>query len=164
MTRLADTHPQVYQHMTEGGFSVQLGIANPFGRIPVDQTIEETANRDTQTAGGTKGFSLKPGAVSRYYITAEYRSSCLKQLREISRSSNKTGRLGHSDLSKARISKDEESVQLLVDLMSETWTNPFSSDPSELISISTGASAPPEISVDLLAAQDKGHAASVQFL
>ena len=48
--------------------------------------------------------------------------------------------------------------------MSETWTNPFSSDPSELVSISTGASAPPEISVDLLAAQDKGHAASVQFL
>ena len=102
--------------------------------------------------------------MSRYYITAEYRSSCLKQLREISRSSNKTGRLGHSDLSKARISKDEESVQLLVDLMSETWTNPFSSDPFELISISTGASAPPEISVDLLAAQDKCHAASVQFL
>ena len=51
MTRLADTHPQVYQHMTEGGLSVQLGIANPFGRIPVDQTIEETANRDTQTKG-----------------------------------------------------------------------------------------------------------------
>ena len=48
--------------------------------------------------------------------------------------------------------------------MSETWTNPFSSDPSKLINISTGSSAPPEISVYLLAAHDKGHADSVQLL
>ena len=44
---------------------------NPFGKIPIDQTKEETANRDTQTPGGTKGFSLKPEAVSRYYNTAK---------------------------------------------------------------------------------------------
>ena len=40
-----------------GGMSVQLGTTNTFGRIPIDQTIEETANKDTQTAGGTEGFS-----------------------------------------------------------------------------------------------------------
>ena len=54
-----------------GCFSVQLGDSNPFGRIPIDQTIEETVNKDTQTPGGTKGFSLKPGAVAKYYMNTE---------------------------------------------------------------------------------------------
>lgn len=62
----------------EGRFSVQLGSANPFGHIPVDQAIEETVNKDTQTAGGTKGFSLKSGVVTRYYLTAEYRRMYLR--------------------------------------------------------------------------------------
>ena len=47
---------------------VQLGPKNPFGRIPLDQAVEETVNKDTQTAGGTKGFILKPVAVSCYLI------------------------------------------------------------------------------------------------
>ena len=62
MTRLSDTHPQVYKHMLEGGFSVQLGEHSNFGRIPVDQTIEETINKDTQTAGNVVVF------ISRFYI------------------------------------------------------------------------------------------------
>lgn len=71
MTQLPVDHPDVHEHFSRGGFSVQIGCRNPFGRIPVDQTTEETVNKDTQTAGGPKGFSLKPGAVSKYYLTAE---------------------------------------------------------------------------------------------
>lgn len=56
-----------------------MGRQNPFGRIPVDQTIEETVNKETQTPGGTKGFSLKPAALNRYYLIAAYRSTCLKK-------------------------------------------------------------------------------------
>ena len=52
-------------------FSVQLSSSSPFGRTPVDQATEVTLNKDTQTAGGTSGFSLKPAAVQRYYITSE---------------------------------------------------------------------------------------------
>lgn len=37
-------------HFIEGVFSVQLGRNNPFGKIPIDQTIEETVNKDTKTA------------------------------------------------------------------------------------------------------------------
>lgn len=74
MSRLPIYHPEVYQLFMQGGFSVQLGGENPFGRIPVDQTIEETVNRDTQTAGGTKGYSLKWASVDRYNLSSEYRS------------------------------------------------------------------------------------------
>ena len=68
MSQLPTEHPDVHAHFMEGGFSVQICSQNPFGRIPVDQTIEETVNKDTKTsvpqAGGTKGFSLKSGAVA----------------------------------------------------------------------------------------------------
>ena len=33
-------HPEVYEHMKNGGMSVQLGMANTFGCTLVDQAIE----------------------------------------------------------------------------------------------------------------------------
>ena len=53
--------------MMEGGFSVQRSSSNPFGRASVDQTLEETVNKDMQTVGGTKGFSLKSSTLTKYY-------------------------------------------------------------------------------------------------
>ena len=67
----------MHDHYTHGGFSVQPGFLNAFWKIPIDQTIEETVNKDTQTPGGMKGFSLKAGSISKFYLTAEYRSSSL---------------------------------------------------------------------------------------
>ena len=51
MTRLSEDHPDVHEQLCNGGFSVEVDKLNPFGRIPVDLTIEETVNKDTQTAG-----------------------------------------------------------------------------------------------------------------
>ena len=84
---------------------MQLGSQNPFGRIPVDQAVEETVNRDTQTPGGTKVFSLKPNAVHRYYQTAEYRSSYLRQLRETLGLGRR--QFTHPDLRQSRVRRDE---------------------------------------------------------
>lgn len=56
MSRLQEDHSDIYDYFMTGGFAVQLGDRNPFGRIPVDQAIEETVNKDTQTAGGTKVY------------------------------------------------------------------------------------------------------------
>ena len=67
MSHLGEEHPDVLAYLRSGGFSVQIGATNKFDKIPVDQTCEETVNRDTQTPGGTNGFRLKPGAVSKYY-------------------------------------------------------------------------------------------------
>ena len=51
-------NPDVFEFFQNGVFSVQIGDHNPFGRIPFVQTIEETVNKDKQTAGGTKEFRL----------------------------------------------------------------------------------------------------------
>ena len=98
MLSLQTEHQETLQN---GGLSVQLGQSNPFGRISVDQTIEETVNKDTQTEGGTKGFSLKAGAISRYYLTAKYRSVCLRNLRTMV--DTKAFGTSHADLEPGRV-------------------------------------------------------------
>ena len=160
MTRLQIDHPEMNDHFIRGGFSVQLGGTNPFARIPVDQTIEETANKDTQTAGGTKGFSLQPAAVARYYITAEYRSRCLRNLRLMT--DIKTPGLSHADLEPSRIQKDEKDIQSLVDIMENSWRNPFDG-PEDLMSLSTGKVATTEVQKDLLNAREQGELAFTKF-
>lgn len=134
MSNLSEEHPDVLQYLRSGGFSVQIGEDNPFGRIPVDQTCEETVNKDTQTPGGTKGFSLKPMAISKYYLVAEFRSLYLKNLKEMLhlRSSGTQ----HNDLKRSRIQKDEADVQAILSTL-EGWVSPFEGQ-QDLICLSTG--------------------------
>ena len=75
---------------------MQMSSSNLFGKAPVDQAIEEAVNKDTKTAGGTKEFSLRPGAVAKFYLTSEYRSTFLNQLR--SYVGQDRSKLSHTDL------------------------------------------------------------------
>ena len=67
MTRLSIDHPDVHVQLKNGGFSVQFGRQNHFGRIPVDQNIEETVNKDTQDSWRDQRIQPKPAPLSRYY-------------------------------------------------------------------------------------------------
>ena len=53
-------HPEVYEHLKNGGMSVQLELVNTFGCKPVDQAIEETANKDTLNSKGHEMIQFKP--------------------------------------------------------------------------------------------------------
>ena len=52
MTCLPDEQPEVHAFMKNGGFSVQLSNDNTFGRIQVDQALEEIVNKNIQTPEG----------------------------------------------------------------------------------------------------------------
>ena len=156
MSRLHETCPVLNDHFQHGGgFSVQLHKANFFPRIAVDQTTEETENKDIQTAGGTRGFSLKPGTVSRHCLTAEYRAAALRQLRHRICIQG-PGTVSHTDLEKTRVKRDESDVTSLVDLIENNWMNLFDNDPSDLVNLITGVVAPPDVSKYLLTAHGKG--------
>ena len=127
----------------------------------VDQTIEETVNKDTQTPGGTKGFSLKPCAITKYYLTAEYRSMSLRQLRQMRGLGG--SKLNHPDLQQPRINKDEEDILALMDLMENTWINPLRHDQDDLVNLSTGVLTTAEFTRDLLNAQKIGEGAYQTF-
>ena len=91
MSHLPEEKPDTLEYPKSGGFSFQMSEDNPFRRIPVNQTCEETVYKDTQTSGGTKGFSLRPNAFSKFHLVAEYQSTFLRQLKDmlhISRSSS----------------------------------------------------------------------------
>ncbi|KAG0724550.1 hypothetical protein GWK47_040369 [Chionoecetes opilio] len=58
--------PGAIRQMIPWCFAMTRSVARkPFGRISCGPTIEETIKKDTPTPGGTKGFSLKGGAVAR---------------------------------------------------------------------------------------------------
>ena len=109
---------------------------NLFGKIAVDQRIEETVNMNTQTDGVTKGFSLKSAAVRRYYLKSESRSSYLRVLRNMVR--KESSKLSHTDLQLPRIRKDEVDIKAFVHLMENNWIDPFNHEKTELVNISTG--------------------------
>ena len=94
MSQLPSNQPEVHEALMKGGFSVQRSDNNSFGRIPVDQTIEVTVNRDTQTCAGTTTFSLQESAVKLDYINAEHRSGFLRKLRKSTGHDNSDGNHG----------------------------------------------------------------------
>ncbi|KXJ15853.1 hypothetical protein AC249_AIPGENE21951 [Exaiptasia diaphana] len=124
MANLDDDHQDVAEYFRSGGFSVQIGSNNPFGCVPVDQTCDETVNKDTQTPGGTKGFSLKPNAVSKYYLIAEYRSIFMRQFKEMINLGT-AANSKHNDLQPSRIARDEADVKSLLSMLYGSWINPF---------------------------------------
>ena len=111
MQRLPLTHPEIHANLMNGGFSCQIGSKSPFGRIPMDHIIEETINKDTQTAGGTKGFSTKSNAAAKYYIIANDCGNYVTQLRFTVLKENYKFR--HPDMTKGRITRDERDVKSL---------------------------------------------------
>ena len=56
---------------------MQLGLVNKFGGIPMDQAIEDTANREIKAP---KGFSARTSVVAIYYLTPEYISAYISEL------------------------------------------------------------------------------------
>ena len=70
--------------------------------------------RHPDTRGGTKGFSLKGGALARYYLTSECHSRYLQQLRAVI--GQQYTDFNHPDLQMSRIKRDEADVQSLVEL------------------------------------------------
>lgn len=161
MSHLPEEHPDILEYLRSGGFSVQMNEDNSFGRIPVDQTCEETVNKDTQTSGGTKGFSLRPNAVSKFYLVAEYRSTFLRQLKDILHINRSS--FQHKDLQPTRIARDESDVKSIISVLQNTWLNPFNPDLQDLVCLSTGKDATPDVEHDLLQAKDIGEKAYKAF-
>ena len=152
MTNLPSEHPDVYSNFMAGKFAVQLAEESPFGRIPVDQTTEVTVNKDTKTSGGVTKFSLKTGAVNRFYMTAEYRCSFLARLRDMVQV--KRPSYHHDELLSTRKVKDEKAVTAVESLI-ESWSNPFV-ESKQLVSISPATEAPEDVTLDLMRAREIG--------
>ena len=162
MRHLSVTMPEVYTAFTKGQFSVQMGSRNPFGRNETDKTIENTINRDCKTAGGYIGFSANFAATQRWVLNETRRGVYRKLLRE-HLSINSSLTYIHKELAPARIKVDIKTVEKLVDLLEDVFTNPWKQD-AAFTSLSTGIEATAEVSNDLLLANNKGKQAANDFV
>ena len=110
----------------------------------MDQTKEEMANKDTQS--GTKGFSLNACAVSRYYMTVEYRKVCLWNLRHMVQV--QTYGIVYVDL---------EPPGMLRNLLENSWVNPLPCmNLFELVCLFTASAAYEVVQDDLVHDKTKG--------
>ena len=62
MQKLPETHPEIHEQFLHGNFSVQRQHGK-FNKIPPNQAIEQTINREQECGGGIKGFSTSEGTV-----------------------------------------------------------------------------------------------------
>lgn len=174
MVRLPKTHPEAHALLASGEFCVQRSTDGSASQVAIDQCIEQTMNRDSKTRGGIVGYSLHPGAVQRWIVTAHERASIagachdLAKARSSYNSSSSQRRDDcqpkHKDNTPTRIARDEADICKLVDI-AENWINPFTvREQSEIVHLATGATATTEIKEDLLGAYEKGEKAFTVFL
>ena len=83
VSQLPTTLPSVHAEFMQEGFSSQAWLQQPLRKNPCRSNDRRNGEQGHTDARGTKRFSLKPGAVSRYYLTAEYRAVYLKTLRDM---------------------------------------------------------------------------------
>ena len=128
----------------------------------VDQTIEQTFNRDTKTKGGIIGFSLKKGAVERWVLTARTRATILGDLKKFLGIIEESNKSQHKECSKGKLSRDEEDVRKVENTI-RSWINPFDKN-EDLIKISSGTVAPDSLANDLLGARKIGEDCTEDFI
>ena len=113
-------------------------------------------NRQQRHENTGRHKSLKPQAVSKYYLVAEYRSIFMRNLKDMLQLN--TSSCLHNDLQKTRISRDESDVKSLLSTL-DSWINPSAIEKQDLVCLSTGKMATEQIEKDLLEAHDIGERA-----
>ncbi|KAJ8048632.1 hypothetical protein HOLleu_01021 [Holothuria leucospilota] len=144
MSSLPSAHLEIYLELGRGNFTVQRQDNHGFSSLACDMAIEKTANRDSKSRGGMTGFTTNK----------------FKQRAEITRDrAFMSGRGERSnirkDLTESRLECDENAVQSIPSTISNL-VNPFGDEPDEdatnLIHLSSGLIASPEVRSDLMTA------------
>ena len=65
MLNLPISHPEIYNGLAGGDFVTQR-TSEPFSQTPMDQTLEQTLNKDSKTKSGLIGFSVNETAVQHW--------------------------------------------------------------------------------------------------
>lgn len=160
MMSLPDSHPAVHEAMVSGEFCVQRSHS-PFAQVAVDQTIENTVNRQCKTKGGIVGFTRNPGAVQKWLINAHNRAQVVENCKSMAGFSQQCPSQ-HKEDSPSRKRIDEESVELVCSTLA-SWTGLFDHH-DQLINISSGVAATEDVASDLENAYQCGNKQFTEFV
>ena len=171
LANIEESHPGVTLLMKGGAISVARSLV-PGSRCAVDKTIEETFMKHAKSHGGSGGCGAgltgllgNFGAYQRWVKTTHERAQFVDATFAIADMQTESpGGRKHKDLRPAQILKSERMVQRTITAI-DGFLNPFDvPDETKLYCISSGAPAPPEITSDVLRAEELGEKAKKQFI
>ena len=158
MTRLPCTAPEVYQGFQHGDV-VTNQTKNAFNPIALDQALEHV-NKSGKAAGIT-GITRTESARDRWCLTYNERAKLSDDTKEMFGIRTAKDGVGHKDLGKARVQRDEDDVQRL---MSHFRTYDVFRKTENLVVVTTGDVASEEIKQDLLGAEEIGNTIVNEFV
>ncbi|XP_057314196.1 uncharacterized protein LOC130655456 [Hydractinia symbiolongicarpus] len=159
MLRLPETHPGICEEFTNGNFAVRRSPGK-FNKVPSDQCIEQTINREQKCHGGITGYSTSPGTIQRWVFTSHTIAKCISILEDMLTIKQK---MSHpKELGKSRMEFDEASVQRCYDTL-VSWGSPFNSRDS-LVQICSGVEATTVVEKNLLEAHSVGKKEMEEFV
>ena len=153
-----DIHSRLRQAYLNQHFSAKKTVGR-FNRLPPDQVIEQTINKEQKGKGGIIGSSTSEGTAQRWILTSHIVASLMTDLTEfigLQINQRRTKKFG-----KKRFEYDEMKVRKCVSLTKE-WSKPLQRA-EELISLSSGQQAPEDVKQNLLKASKIGEKQLQEF-
>ena len=88
-------------------------------------SLEQSLNRDSKTSGEIVGFTLKQGAVERWFLTAHEKSSIADATKIVCGTEKQSGEYEHKELAQPRKRRDENDIRALIKTLDELMLDPF---------------------------------------
>ena len=155
---LPGRNPEAAAYLEDGGFSGSTS-GLPHSNVPMDQLIETTIKRFSESTCGIAGKTEDPGACEKW--TRLNHSLCvLKEYMDCK--IGKVRHVRHIELGKTRIVKDSADVQSIVSTLI-SWVPKLYSDSQPLINISNGCPATPELINNVKTMYSRGKTAQDLF-
>lgn len=157
------THPGLKEELMKGSFGIKR-TDEPFSRVPIDLTLEQTINADAgRRLTGINHLTNSIAAPQRWSLNHGVRCSLISAVMEESGLASKQDVT--NDLMDNRINKSKAQRDTFIAHLHERL-NPFSSQlrPDALLNIATGQAAPDEVAEFLLNAESIGEDMRKNFI
>ena len=82
MKELPETYPNIQAQFEAGNFSVGRQRGR-FNKIPTDQVIERTVNREQKCTGGIIGYCTSEATVQRWVLTSHIAPKCQAEMENL---------------------------------------------------------------------------------
>ena len=149
-------HPELALEYEKGMFGIKK-TNNPFSRIPVDLTLEQTVNADAaRSLTGTTNMTNNISARQRWAISSSIRTAIVSHTYDVT--GLKKQQDVTSDLEKSKIALANNQVKALANCINQSM-NPFRHtdvNHDSLFNIATGKATTKDVSNFLLNVESKG--------
>ena len=164
MMSLKERHPAAYEAFQAGEFVAQRSTGSSFSQVAVEQTIEQTINRDTKSKGGIISFSLNKGVVHRWLLTSHERAAITQACRDMAGLHVTDGDDVVKEMGKLRMTAEERDVKKVQTTL-YSWVNQLTlTDDQEICHLASGLTSSRKIEDDLLTAHKQGQEAMIAFI